>query len=69
MKKTNELRELNSKDLELRFEQNISKLESMKFHQGVSPIEKPNQIRDMRRDNARILTIIRQREIAEEKKA
>ena len=61
--KTNEIKELETKDLAERIEAEVAKYEQMKFNHTVSPLENPSQIKAARRDIARLKTELRQREL------
>ena len=61
--KTNEIKELETKELVERIEAEVGKYEQMKFNHTVSPLENPSQIKAARRDIARLKTELRQREL------
>jgi len=60
--KTSEIRELSIADLKERIETTKAQLAHDKFNHTVSPIENQSLIRKTRRDIARMLTILRQKE-------
>lgn len=61
--KSTEIRELNAKELAERMEAQKELLERLKMNHAISPLDNPMQIKDVRRDIARIATELRQREI------
>ena len=60
--KTSEIRELSAAELAERIEAENANLLRMKVNQAVSPVENPTLIRQARRDIARMLTILGQKE-------
>ena len=61
--KSTELKELNAKELAERMEAQKELLERLKMNHAISPLDNPMQIRDVRKDIARMATELRQREI------
>ena len=61
--KTNEIKELETKELAERIEAEVAEYEQMKFNHTVSPLENPSLIKAARRDIARMKTELRQREL------
>ena len=61
--KTKEIRELETKDLAERIEESVAKYNQMKFNHHVNPMENTSVIKATRRDNARMKTVPRQREL------
>jgi large subunit ribosomal protein L29 len=59
--KTSEIRELTVQDIRERVETEKANLLKMKLNHAVSPLENPGKIKESRRDIARMLTILRQR--------
>jgi large subunit ribosomal protein L29 len=59
--KTSEIRELTVQDIVERVETEKANLLKMKLNHAVSPLENPGKIKESRRDIARMLTILRQR--------
>ncbi len=59
--KTSEIRELTVQDIVERIETEKANLLKMKLNHAVSPLENPGKIKESRRDIARMLTILRQR--------
>ena len=60
--KTSEIRELSAAELAERIEAEKANLLRMKVNHAVSPVENPTLIRQARRDIARMLTILGQKE-------
>lgn len=63
MKKNIEVREFSIKELQERVDADRDRLAKMKINHAVSPIENPNQIKELRKDIARMLTELRSREL------
>lgn len=63
--KNSEIRELATKELQERLEGERELLVKLELNHSVSPLENPNKIKDTRRNVARILTELRQRELSE----
>ena len=61
--KNNEIRELATQDLVERLEGAVAKLQQLKRNHAISPLENPSQIKLVRRDIARMKTVLRQREL------
>ncbi|MBR5655563.1 MAG: 50S ribosomal protein L29 [Prevotella sp.] len=61
--KINEVRELETKDLAEKLENAVAKLNQLKMNHTISPLENPSQIKAVRRDIARMKTVLRQREL------
>jgi large subunit ribosomal protein L29 len=59
--KTSEIKEFSTQDLVERIETEKDNLHKMKLNHATSPLENPNKIKEARRDIARMLTILRQR--------
>ena len=59
--KSAEIRELSTNDLQERIEAEKDQLNKLKVQQAISPIENSSIIKKNRRDIARMLTILRQR--------
>ena len=59
--KRSEIQEFSTQDLVERIETEKENLRKMKLNHNVSPLENPNTIKNSRRDIARMLTILRQR--------
>jgi large subunit ribosomal protein L29 len=61
--KIKEVRELETKDLLEKVENAEAKLQQLKLNHSIAPLENPSQIKDVRRDIARMKTELRQREL------
>ena len=59
--KSAEIKDMPLKDLQERIETEKAQLAKLKVQHAVSPIENPSVIKKSRRDIARMLTILRQR--------
>ncbi len=59
--KTAEIKELTVQDIVERLDAERENLLKMKLNHSVSPLENPGKIKESRRDIARMLTILRQR--------
>ncbi|MDE5579173.1 MAG: 50S ribosomal protein L29 [Alistipes sp.] len=59
--KSAEIREVSVKDLQERIETEKVQLAKLKVQHAVSPVENPSIIKKNRRDIARMLTILRQK--------
>ena len=59
--KTSEIKEFSTADLVERIETERANLLKMKLNHAVSPLENPGKIKESRRDIARMLTILHQR--------
>ncbi len=59
--KTAEIKEFSTADLLEKIETEKAALLKMKLNHAVSPLENPGKIKESRRDVARMLTILRQR--------
>ena len=61
--KTKELKELETKELAERIEEEVARYNQMLLNHTVSPLENPSLIKTTRRNIARMKTILRQREL------
>jgi large subunit ribosomal protein L29 len=61
--KMKELKELDAKGLAEKLENAQAQLKQLKLNHVVSPLENPSQIKAVRRDIARMMTELRQREL------
>ena len=61
--KVKEINELETKDLNEKLEQAEAQLRQMKLNHQISPLEDSSKLKDMRRDIARMKTVLRQREL------
>ncbi len=62
-KKRQELKDLTVQELQDKLQEERGSLTKLRFSHTVSPIESPMQLRDKRKDVARILTELRKREL------
>jgi len=62
-----EVKEMTTKEILEKVEQEKGRLAKMRLNHAVSPLENPVQIKQARKDVARMLTVLRQREINEKK--
>ena len=60
--KTAEIRELSVADLQERIDGAKASLQSLKLNHAVSPVENPTTIRKARRDIARMMTVLQQKQ-------
>ena len=63
--KTNELRELSTEELVKKVNENKQELFDLRLKQSTGSLEKPSQIKNLRKEVARIKTILKEREGAE----
>ena len=61
--KIKEINELDAKALAEKLEAEVPKLDQLKLTHTISPLENPSQIKAVRRDIARLKTVLRQREL------
>lgn len=61
--KIKEVRELETKDLVEKISTEEDRLHQMKINHAITPLENPSQIKSLRRDIARMKTVLRQREL------
>ena len=61
--KVKEINELETKDLNEKLEQAEAQLRQMKLNHQISPLEDSSKLKVMRRDIARMKTVLRQREL------
>ncbi len=61
--KINEIRELDTKDLNERLESEVARLQQLKLNHAITPLENPMLIRQAKKDIARMKTELRQREL------
>ncbi|OJV20747.1 MAG: 50S ribosomal protein L29 [Bacteroidetes bacterium 41-46] len=65
--KTQEIRELSAKDLRERIESEKTNLVRMKMNHAISPLDDLSQIKKARRNIARMLTVLSQKETNQSK--
>ena len=63
--KVNELRKLTSEDLTKKITESKKELFELRFKQSTGSLEKPSKIHELRKDVARMKTILRERELSE----
>jgi large subunit ribosomal protein L29 len=66
--KTSELNEMTNKELLEKVELEKAQVAKMRLNHAISPLENPAKLKESRKDIARMLTILRQRELNEIKK-
>jgi large subunit ribosomal protein L29 len=65
--KTSEIKELTNKEIIERIQTESENLMKMKLNHAVSPLDNPMKIKESRRNIARLKTILRSRELNENK--
>ena len=60
--KTSEVREMSIADLQDRIQVERNRLESMKLNHAVSPLENTSEFKKVRKDIARMITILAEKE-------
>lgn len=60
------LRELSNKELEGKIREAKKELFTLRMNQSTGTLEKPSKIKELRKDVARMKTIMRERELLEE---
>jgi large subunit ribosomal protein L29 len=61
--KTSEIKEMTISDIEERIENEKSALQQMELNHSVSPLDNPMKIRHARRNIARLMTVLRQKQL------
>ena len=61
--KLDELRKLSNEDLEKKIKEYKEELFNLRFQQATGNLEKPSRLRDLRKQVAKMKTIIREREL------
>ena len=64
--KLNEVRELSTKEVAERIQTDSNRLDQLIIQHSISPLDNPTQIKDLRRDVARLKTVLRERELNQE---
>ena len=64
--KAKEIRDLSQKEIEARLKEEQDLLLRLRLNHAVSAIESPSEIRESRRTIARLKTILKERELAEQ---
>ena len=63
--KINELRKLTNEDLNKKITESKKELLDLRIKQSTGSLEKPSKIHELRKDVARMKTILREREVSE----
>ena len=63
MNKIEELRKLTTEELNNEIKENKEELFNLRFQQATGNLEKPGRLKDLRKEVARMKTIIREREL------
>ena len=63
MNKIEELRKLTTEELNNKIKENKEELFNLRFQQATGNLEKPGRLKDLRKEVARMKTIIREREL------
>ena len=58
-----EVRELTSKEIAERAQTDVVRLNQMELQHSISPLDNPTQIKELRRNIARLKTVLREREL------
>ena len=66
MSKVSEMRELSVEEVEQRLTETNEELFNLRFQHATGQLENYRRLRELRRDIARLKTILRERELAEE---
>ena len=61
--KLEELRKLSTEELQKKIKENNEELFNLRFQQATGNLEKPSRLRDLRKQVAKMKTIIREREL------
>ena len=61
--KIKEIKEIETKDLAERVEQEVKQYNKMKLNHAITPLENPSEIKAARRNIARMKTVLREREL------
>lgn len=65
--KAKEIRELTTQEIQEKVAETKKEIVKLRLNHAVSPLEQPHKISDLRRDVARLLTILGQRALSEQK--
>ena len=65
MTKMEEFRKLSTEELEKKIKENKEELFNLRFQQATGNLEKPVRLRELRKEVAKMKTIIRERELNE----
>jgi len=61
--KLEELRKLSTEELQSKIKENKEELFNLRFQQATGNLEKPSRLRDLRKQVAKMKTILREREL------
>jgi large subunit ribosomal protein L29 len=61
--KTSEIKEMTISDIEERIDNEKTALQQMELNHSVSPLDNPMKIRHARRNIARLMTVLRQKQL------
>jgi large subunit ribosomal protein L29 len=61
--KATEIRELSTKELEEKLQNEVDLLNRMKLNHAITPLENPNKIKESRKRIARLYTVLKEREL------
>ncbi|MFA5833734.1 MAG: 50S ribosomal protein L29 [Bacteroidota bacterium] len=61
--KSQEIRQMTNEELSKRIEENLDMLATLKFQKATSQVENSSKFTSLRKENARMKTIIREREL------
>lgn len=67
--KAKDLRQESDEELRLKIAENRKSLTEMSFNNAITPVEQSHKISEARKDIARMLTILRERELQAQPKA
>ena len=55
---------MNVQDLQARLEDDVQRMKKLQFAHGISPLENPMSLRDLRREIARLKTELKKKELS-----
>ncbi len=61
--KARELRQLSSEELESKYEELMEQLFKLRIQKSIGQLDNPAKIKQVRKDIARIITVLREREV------
>ena len=64
--KANEIRKMTTEDIVKKIEEKKEELFNLRFKQAIGTLEKPARLHELRKDVARLKTILKEREVKEE---
>ena len=67
--KVNEIRNLTTDEIIAKIKESKEELFNLRFQQATGNLDKPSKIKDLRHTVARLKTVLREREIEEQRKA